>query len=761
MITVLDRRQNVLTQISFDAPEGLLAYDDVFIQDLETGISSYQFKVDKTDNDISLLKVGCYLFVDDDGITRVFEVIRIEEDNDSKEVYAEDAGIDLLNEYVEPYEASGSFPITHYLDRFLFDSGWAVGINEIPHTTTRKLSWEGSDTAVKRLQELAGRFKAEIGYHIEVRGGSIHRKTVNVFRKIGKDNKVRLEYGVEVSNIKKTESIENLATSIIAVGLDNIDLKNYEMPEADKKEWYLRKDNGWLIYMPANKLWNRRVGQAGVQDWQHNIPIKYESESQTQKRLYDEAKRQLLKHVNPEVTYDIDIDDMPENLNIGDSVGIVDHDYMPAITIEARVARIERSISDSKDGKVIVTNVSEKRDHLDHRVRRMSERLNEMLFDWKNAPTRVRVESSRGQIFKDGTTDTELRAIATKHDVDVTHTISNFRWRRESRDEAGDEVWDEQHTQSVPKIRITNNDVEHEARFFCTISDAEGGFLATSSILIKDLTIASYRGPEPPINPEIGNRWIDTSSGSDVEKVYLDNAWKEMVDKSKLDQSIRNIELTPGPAGPAGPQGERGIQGLQGVQGQRGPAGPQGPKGALDQEQLDAINRDISGKADKVLTEEQLRLLQERSVVMQQELQAAASLAMLQDWIVKYEEFVRQNQADKQAAELALIVASERIVGIQNNLGAMSERWSFLDTEMTKSEEGLWIGNKQAQSSILISDNRISMMSAGKEVMYISQGVIHIDNGVFTKSLQIGRYREEQYAGNPDINVIRYVGGGG
>ena len=570
MITVLDRRQNVLTQISFDAPEGLLAYDDVFIQDLETGISSYQFKVDKTDNDISLLKVGCYLFVDDDGITRVFEVIRIEEDNDSKEVYAEDAGIDLLNEFVEPYEASGSFPITHYLDRFLFDSGWVVGINEIPHTTTRKLSWEGSDTAVKRLQELAGRFKAEIGYHIEVRGGSIYRKTVNIFRKIGKDNKVRLEYGVEVSNIKKTESIENLATSIIAVGLDNIDLKNYEMPEVDKKEWYLRKDNGWLIYMPANKLWNRRVGQAGVQDWQHNIPIKYESESQTQKRLYDEAKRQLLKHVNPEVTYDIHIDDMPEKLNIGDSVGIVDHDYMPAITIEARVARIERSISDPKDGKVIVTNVSEKRDYLDHRVHRMSERLNEMLFDWKNAP-----------------------------------------------------------------------------------------------------------------------------------------------------------------------------------------------KGALDQEQVDAINRDISGKADKVLTEEQLRLLQERSAVMQQELQAAASLAMLQDWIVKYEEFVRQNQADKQAAELALIVASERIVGIQNNLGAMSERWSFLDTEMTKSEEGLWIGNKQAQSSILISDNRISMMSAGKEVMYISQGVIHIDNGVFTKSLQIGRYREEQYAGNPDINVIRYVGGGG
>ena len=51
------------------------------------------------------------------------------------------------------------------------------------------------------------------------------------------------------------------------------------------------------------------------------------------------------------------------------------------------------------------------------------------------------------------------------------------------------------------------------------------------------------------------------------------------------------------------------------------------------------------------------------------------------------------------------------------------------------------------------------MFSAGKEVMYISQGVIHIDNGIFTASVQIGRFRTEQYSLNPDMNVIRYVGG--
>ena len=43
--------------------------------------------------------------------------------------------------------------------------------------------------------------------------------------------------------------------------------------------------------------------------------------------------------------------------------------------------------------------------------------------------------------------------------------------------------------------------------------------------------------------------------------------------------------------------------------------------------------------------------------------------------------------------------------------------------------------------------------------MYISKGVINIENGIFSKTIQIGRYREEQDLLNPDRNVIRYVGG--
>ena len=59
----------------------------------------------------------------------------------------------------------------------------------------------------------------------------------------------------------------------------------------------------------------------------------------------------------------------------------------------------------------------------------------------------------------------------------------------------------------------------------------------------------------------------------------------------------------------------------------------------------------------------------------------------------------------------------------------------------------------------MVSDKRISMFSSGTEVMYIDKGVIHIENGIFSKAIQIGYYREEQDLIDPNRNVIKWVGG--
>ena len=175
---------------------------------------------------------------------------------------------------------------------------------------------------------------------------------------------------------------------------------------------------------------------------------------------------------------------------------------------------------------------------------------------------------------------------------------------------------------------------------------------------------------------------------------------------------------------------------------------------------IEDVQDDIDSKADQVLTQAQLNKLNEVNSVVQAELEAKASLEILNQWVKAYQDFVNANNANRAQAEKNLADASARVAKLENNLNNMSERWNFIDSYMTSSNEGLVIGKTDNSSSMLFSPNgRISMFSAGNEVMYISQGVIHIENGIFSKTIQIGRYREEQDFINPDRNVIRYVGG--
>lgn len=172
------------------------------------------------------------------------------------------------------------------------------------------------------------------------------------------------------------------------------------------------------------------------------------------------------------------------------------------------------------------------------------------------------------------------------------------------------------------------------------------------------------------------------------------------------------------------------------------------------------LEEEMGTKADAAMTIEQINALNERAAIIKAEMEAKASAEILNNWIKNYQDFVKANETERAAAEKALVSSSQRVSTIAKDLGELSDRWNFIDTYMSSSNDGLVIGKNDGSSSIMFNPNgRISMYSAGSEVMYISQGVIHIENGIFSKTIQVGRYREEQYHLNPDMNVIRYVGG--
>ena len=170
------------------------------------------------------------------------------------------------------------------------------------------------------------------------------------------------------------------------------------------------------------------------------------------------------------------------------------------------------------------------------------------------------------------------------------------------------------------------------------------------------------------------------------------------------------------------------------------------------------MQADIDSKANQGLTQEQLNALNEKSQILEAEMKAKASMEAFGELEKAYNAFVDKNAKNAAQSEKDLIEAGRRIDLLTTQFGGLAELKTFIDTYMKSTNEGLVIGKNDASSTIKVSSDRISMFSAGKEVMYISQGVINIDNGIFTASVQIGRFRTEQYHLNKDVNVIRYVG---
>lgn len=167
----------------------------------------------------------------------------------------------------------------------------------------------------------------------------------------------------------------------------------------------------------------------------------------------------------------------------------------------------------------------------------------------------------------------------------------------------------------------------------------------------------------------------------------------------------------------------------------------------------------IDSKADQTLTQDQLNALAEKNNLIKAEMEAKASIDTVDKWITAYENYVKANDADKAKSEQALKEASERILGMRYEVNDLKFVWDAIDRFMSFQNEGLIIGKKDGSAYAKFSDDRISLFSGSSEVMYISQGTLNIANGIFTKTIQIGRFRFETHPADADMLVLRYLGG--
>lgn len=348
-----DRGFSILGYASTNLPEGLTVTDDLKTDDVETGIAVFECVLPYTAANRAQVEqcasVGNYVLRKHDSENEFYTIIDSELDTKNQEVYiyAEDAGLDLLNEVVGEYEADQAYPITHYVEKFAYDSGFEIGINEATGIK-RTLSWDGESTATERLASVADQFGGfEISYSFEIKGLEVTNKYINIYKERGKESGVQLRLNNEIDRIVTKKSIANLATALIPTGATlegqslPVDLTDYSYDDGDfytsGRYLYSREAlKKWTRY-----VWNKEPNQ--IEGQKGHIVQRYSYDTESQKELCKHAVTELKKLCEPEVNYEIDINTLPDNVAIGDRVDIIDD--AGELYVSARILKLETSVA--------------------------------------------------------------------------------------------------------------------------------------------------------------------------------------------------------------------------------------------------------------------------------------------------------------------------------------------------------------------------------------------------------------------------------
>ena len=690
MITFYSRKYEVLAQASFDGNEGLIAYDDEFHDDLKTGIATYTFSIDKTDDTIANIELGCYIRVlTFDGRKLWFEVLDMEETNERIDFTAVDAGLDLIGESVWPYEADQGYLITHYLKMFLLDSGWTIGTFSMKTLRSLKLKFEGFESASKRIRQVAKHFGMELEYEIEEKDGKPFRKIINLKERIGRDKDVRLEYGREVSNIKRRSSIQNLATALRGHGAEGITLQGYKYN--DGRYWV----GGDTIHdLQEGARWSRHDDVAKDGGY---IVDTYESEAKTQDTLFQETLAQLKKRAYPEVEYEVEFNELPEEVQKGDTVVIVDYTFKPALIIRGRVEEIKGSLSKQLygDGSVVISNIERKQPNVDERIKVLENLLNKRSFDFSTVPAVAHILSEKGTVFS-SEANTTLVAKVTRFDIDVTEQYT-FKWKRKSaKTPNNDEEWNAKNL-TTQRIDLNKEDINTQSEFICEFLK-NGAVELVQSIVLKDLTLGRYRGATPPENAQSGDFWTDTSKAKEVLKVYVNGQWINAI--SDNTQDIEKIK-----------------------------------------QEWEINNREYADKLTNII--------KELETVKESEKYTRDLTGRFGDLEKAYQKILDN--------EKKIDGLGERYKAFELTLEQSSAIIRTFNGYFDFSDDGVIIGKNNSNMKMVLRNDRLEFLDGGKLTAYMTGQKMFIVSGAFWQSVNIGNHVFEKFG--DEFTIVSFAGG--
>lgn len=627
IIYFADRAMNILGSASTGLPKGLMITNDKKTEEISEGVAIFECNLDydfansnkdkKQEVDVKkLAAVGNFILKQsaDDGKAEVYTIIDSTIDPIQKDasIYAEDAGLDLLNEVVGTYTADKAYSIDYYINKFAYDSGFEIGINEVSNLT-RKLSWDGEATATERLLSVATQFdNAEIEFCFKVENMAVTGKYINVYKKRGNDSGITLTIGKEVSGFRIKSSIADLATAYRCTGgtpegsENPITLDGYKYDDGD-----FHVSGNYVMSRKALEKWSRyQIKTEKKENDVGHIVKTFSYDTTSKSELCNRAVSSLKKICDEAVTYEVELLYLPDGVKVGDTVSIVDDDDNTYLT--ARLLKLETSESnDTKEAEL--GDYVRQESGIDEKVIELAERFEKIAKNRNFYTWTAFADDENGTGISANAYGKDYLGIATNRltkEADLSDPMQ-YTWVKIKGEQGipgtagkdGKTTYFHMKYSAVPNPTSYSDMTETPNKYIGTYVDYE----LDDSTDPSKYTWGKFQGD----NGEDGADGIPGKNGENGETSYVHFAYATSADgktgfsttdtvgktymgqyadfekKDSMDPSsyswtkIKGETGAKGEKGDKGDPGEQGPRGLQGLQGEKGEQGIPGPTGAI------------------------------------------------------------------------------------------------------------------------------------------------------------------------------------
>lgn len=614
IIYFADRAMNILGSASTGLPKGLMITNDKKTEEISEGAAIFECNLDydfvnsDEEQEVDVKKLaaaGNFILKQstDSSEVEVYTIIDSTIDPIQKDasIYAEDAGLDLLNEVVGKYAADKAYNIAYYINKFAYDSGFEIGINEVSNLT-RKLSWDGETTATERLLSVATQFdNAEIGFGFKVENMAVTGKYINVYKKRGNNSGVTLTIGKEVSGFRIKSSIADLATAYRCTGgtpegsENPITLNGYKYDDGD---FYV--EGSYVKSRKALEKWSRyQIKTEKNKNDVGHIVKSFTYDTTSKSELCNRAVSSLKKICDEAVTYEVELLYLPDGVKVGDTVSIVDDD--DNIYLTARLLKLEMSESnDTKEAEL--GDYVRQGSGIDAKVMELAERFEKIAKNRNFYTWTAFADDENGTGISANAYGKDYLGIATNRlakEADLSDP-TQYTWVKIKGEQGipgtagkdGKTTYFHMKYSAVPNPTSYSDMMETPNKYIGTYADYE----RDDSTDPSKYTWGKFQGD----NGEDGADGIPGKNGENGETSYVHFAYAtsadgktgfsttdtvgktymgQYADFEKADSEDPTKYRWSKFQGPQGPQGEQGSQGLQGLQGEKGEQGIPGPTG--------------------------------------------------------------------------------------------------------------------------------------------------------------------------------------